>query len=63
MTIRSKPASKEYRDGWDKIFIAHALRCKLCDGAGGACGSFQEGEQLYWIKCFDCNGTGKQTKT
>ena len=63
MSIRSKPASKEYKDGWDRIFTAQQLMCPICEGTGDADCWMSANEPSRIIKCPVCKGTGRNTKT
>ena len=54
--IKSRPLPMEHDGNWDRIFNT----CPLCQGAGGAYGSFWDcDDQVYWIKCSVCHGSGK----
>ena len=55
MTIRSRSSSKEYQDGWDRIFAAQRLMCPICEGTGL---EMKQSDGFDYFKCIACNGTG-----
>ena len=63
MSIRSKPSSKEYQEGWERIFAAQRLMCSECKGAGYTVELTADGEDWDFELCSVCDGTGTNTKT
>lgn len=56
MTIKSKPLTKEYVEGWERV---HALPdCERCHVLGGRCSAHEDPAEARLVRPHDCEHCG-----